>query len=179
MKKLRKHNANGSVRLTARQEQAFQALLAGASVQEAAQRVRIGRTTLYRWLNNETFRAAYHAAQDRTQAWTAARLQSLAAKAIQTLERILDNASILPSVQMEAARIVLEFALLSKHTPSQRPPLGAALSEFALPSLHHEPGFQRGRAAAEHAARHNPFSLSLGTPLDSRAATVETPSPKP
>ena len=92
MKKLHGSELKSAARFTARQEQAIQALLTGANVNEAAKLIQVGRTTLYRWLNDAAFRTAYHTAQERSHIWSVNRLQSLTAKAIQVLERILDDA---------------------------------------------------------------------------------------
>jgi hypothetical protein len=97
--------------LTPRQEEAIAALLACASVQAAAKRVQIGRTTLYRWLKDETFLTAYQEARRQAMAWVPGRLQHLAGKAVHTLERILDDPEAPAPARVSAARTVLEFAL--------------------------------------------------------------------
>jgi hypothetical protein len=149
------HNGNGA--LTTRQEQAIQALLTGASVNEAAKNAHIGRTTLYRWLNDTRFRAAYRAAQERSQAWTVNRLQVLAAKAIQALEHALDDRESPAMVKVEAARVVLELTFL--RTKSSRLPVSFAecKSEVDVAALHLESALPQGRGpAAEHELHKNP-----------------------
>ncbi len=153
MKKLHESELRGAVELTARQEQAIQALLTGASVEAAAKSTHIGRTTLYRWLNNATFRAAYHTARERSQAWTVARLQNLTAKAIQVLERILDDAEVPALAKVEAARAVLGFALAGKEHTNQRGSLGAVKSDLSLTALL-EPTLHEGRVTVLEQAAH-------------------------
>ena len=95
--------------LTPRQEEAIAALLTGASVQAAAKRVEIGRTTLYRWLKDETFLTAYQEARRQTMAWVPGRLQRLVGKAVYTLEHIPDDPEAPAPARVSAARTVLEF----------------------------------------------------------------------
>jgi hypothetical protein len=144
MKKLHGSELKSAARLTARQEQAIQALLTGANVNEVARNVQVGRTKLYRWLNDAAFRTAYHAAQERSHTWTANRLQNLAAKAIQTLERILDDAEAPALVKVEAARAILDFSLAGKEHTHQRDALGTLKSDLSLSALHLEPTLHEG-----------------------------------
>ncbi|HEV8718299.1 MAG TPA: phBC6A51 family helix-turn-helix protein [Candidatus Binatia bacterium] len=145
MKKLHGSELKSAVRLTARQEQAIQALLTGANVNEVARNLQVGRTTLYRWLNDAAFRTAYQAAQERSHTWTVNRLQSLTAKAIQVLERILDDAEAPAVAKVEAARAVLDFALLGKEPSNQRGALGPGKSDLSLSAPHVESILHEGR----------------------------------
>jgi hypothetical protein len=139
MKRLHGNESKGLAELTALQERAIQALLAGASVREAAKNVHVGRTTLYRWLSNSAFRAAYHEARERSRAWTVNRLQNLTAKAIQALEQILDDREAPTVAKIEAARAVLDFALSGKEHANQRGSLGPLKSELNLAALQLDP----------------------------------------
>ena len=108
------HKSNGighdaTAELTPRQEEAIAALLTCASVQEAARRVQIGRTTLYRWLKDEIFLTAYHEARRQAMTWIPGRLQRLAGKAIHTLEHILDDPEAPAPARVSAAKTLLEF----------------------------------------------------------------------
>jgi len=145
MKKLNGSELKSTAKLTARQEQAIQALLTGASIKEAAQHVQVGRTTLYRWLNATAFRNAYQAAQERSHAWTVNRLQHIAAKAIQVLEEILDDVEVPALAKVEAARAVLDFALLGKELSSQRGSHASAKSELNLSTSHLAPTLHEGK----------------------------------
>ena len=100
---------DATAELTPRQEEAIAALLTGASVQAAARSVQIGRTTLYRWLKDETFLTAYQEARRQTMAWVPGRLQRLVGKAVHTLEHILDDPEAPAPARVSAARTVLEF----------------------------------------------------------------------
>jgi transposase len=96
--------------LEVRQMRAIHALLTGVSVDKAAKDAHIGKTTLYRWLKDDTFWAAYQAARKRPQEWARHRLRCLAAKAVQILEQLLEDATLPASTKVEAARIVLSLA---------------------------------------------------------------------
>src|SRR5262245_33915747 len=96
--------------LEVRQIRAIHALLTGVSVDKAAKDAHISKTTLYRWLKDDTFRSAYQAAQQRPQGWARHRLQYLATKAVQILEQVLEDATLSASTKVEAARIVLSLA---------------------------------------------------------------------
>jgi hypothetical protein len=165
MKKLYGNELRSTAKLTARQEQAIQALLTGANVKEAAQYVQVGRTTLYRWLQEPAFRNAYQVAQERSHTWTVNRLQHIAAKAIQVLEQILDDVEVPALAKVEAARAVLDFALGRDHL-SQRGTPAPAKSDLSLNALHLDPSLHEGKVAAvlEHATPHKPSAPSLHGP---------------
>jgi transposase-like protein len=165
MKKLNGSELRSTAKLTARQEQAIQALLTGANVKEAAQYVQVGRTTLYRWLQEPAFCNAYQAAQERSHTWTVNRLQHMAAKAIQVLEQILDDAEVPALAKVEAARAVLDCAL-GKDNVSQRGTQAPAKSELSLSPVYLEPNLHEGKVAAvlEHTTHHKPSAASLHSP---------------
>jgi hypothetical protein len=111
---MQKNNGIGhdaTIALTLRQQEAITALLTCASVQAAAKRVRIGRTTLYRWLKDETFLAAYQEARRQAMAWAPGQLQRLVGKAVHILEHILDDPEAPAPARVNAARTVLEFTM--------------------------------------------------------------------
>ena len=118
------HKINGighdvTVELTPRQEEAIAALLTCANVQEAARKVQIGRTTLYRWLKDETFLAAYKEARHQAMSWVPGRIQRLVGKAVHTLEHILDDPEAPAPARVNAARAVLEFTLPGRGSRSE------------------------------------------------------------
>lgn len=164
MKKLQESELKSTAKLTARQEQAIQALLTGVNVKEVARKVHVGRTTLYRWLNDTAFRTAYHAAQERSHAWAVNRLQHLAAKAIQILEQILDDSEAPAPAKVEAARAVLDFALLGKEHSSQRGSLSTLKSDLSLSALPLEPTLHEGRVTVLEQATHKQPTQPLHGP---------------
>lgn len=107
-----RHKINGighDVDLTPRQEEAIAALLTCANVQQAARRVQIGRTTLYRWLKDETFLTAFQEARRQARTWIPGRLERLLGKAVHTLEHVLDDPEAPAPAKVSAARTILEF----------------------------------------------------------------------
>jgi transposase-like protein len=105
------------------QVRAIQALLTGASVKEAARQVHVGRTTVYRWLQDPAFREAYQAAKASAQASTVPQLRYLAAKALQVLDTLLDDSETPALAKVEAAKAVLDYA-----KRRERPATGQSVS---------------------------------------------------
>jgi hypothetical protein len=78
--------------LSRRQERGLGAILAAPSVEAAAQASGIGVRTLRRWLaEDEGFRAAIRDARRRALEHASARLAATTAKAVSTLEALLDE----------------------------------------------------------------------------------------
>jgi len=73
--------------LSAAQEKAIEALLAGRSVTEAAIVADVNRTTLHRWLNNARFDLALSRSRRELRQAMRARLLALGSKAIDTVEQ--------------------------------------------------------------------------------------------
>lgn len=85
------------------------ALLSNPRIDQAADSAGIGRTTLFRWLQDETFRAAYDEARQRAFGGAVARLQEVSTDAVDTLHRNLRCGK--PMVEVRAATSILELAL--------------------------------------------------------------------
>jgi len=100
--------ARALTELTDSQLLALQALLAGATQAEAAAAARAGERSVRRWLHDPVFRSALH--QARCDAWNTvtARLQRAAAKAVATLEALLEGDH--QYARALAARAILEYA---------------------------------------------------------------------
>ena len=78
--------------LTRPQRAAIERLAAGDSATAAAAAARVGRTTVYRWLQHDpAFRAAYHAWQAEAAASARARLLALADAAVTTVAAAVAN----------------------------------------------------------------------------------------
>jgi hypothetical protein len=92
-------------------EKAILALLTERTIGTAALRCGVNERTLRRWLTEDaTFVADYDAARLATFQAGINRVQLLTAKAVDTLEKLL-TAKKFPSVQLGAARTVMELAL--------------------------------------------------------------------
>ena len=94
--------------LTGQQEQVIGLLLAGKSQKNAAAEAKVAEETVSRWMHGDAlFVATLN--QRRQQLWegNAARLQSLADKAVDTIEDLMDNGET-DAVRLRAALAVLK-----------------------------------------------------------------------
>jgi hypothetical protein len=97
-----------SEKLTRRQEAAIAALLSEATVSAAAEKARVGEVTLYRWLKQPEFVAAYREARREVHEKAVAQLQQSSWAASTTLIRLLASGS--DSVRLRAATVILDQA---------------------------------------------------------------------
>ncbi len=88
------------------QENALNALLASASVTDAAKKCGLSEKTLRRYLDDAEFQKEFRAARRVVFEQNIVRLQSLHAGAVDTLERNLNCEN--PSVEVRAAQIIIE-----------------------------------------------------------------------
>ena len=87
------------------------ALLSERSIGQAAAKAEINERTLRRWLSDDdAFKAEYAAARQATFQAGIGRVQALTARAVDTLEDLLD-AEKYPSVRLGAARTVAEMGV--------------------------------------------------------------------
>ena len=92
-------------------EQAILALLSEKSLGKAAAKSGVNEKTLRRWLaNDEAFKTAYAEARQATFEAGMGRIQALTARAVDTLEDLLD-AKKPPNVRLGAARTVAEMGI--------------------------------------------------------------------
>ena len=96
-------------KLSRKAGEAAVALLACPTVAEAATRVGIPESTLWRWLQRDDFREQYHAARRQTLDVAVLGLQQAASEAVQALRRNLTCG--VPSVEVRAAAVILEQAI--------------------------------------------------------------------
>ncbi len=93
-----------------RQEEAITALLTHRNVEEAARSMDISPSTLYRWLRNPEFQAAYREARVAAFAQAGARLAQAAGTAATTILNILVEPGSSHADQVRAAGLVLKHA---------------------------------------------------------------------
>jgi DNA-binding transcriptional MerR regulator len=91
---------------TANKEKALSALLESATITDAAQKCGLSEKTLRRYLDDADFQTEFRAARRVVFEQNIARLQSLHAGAVDTLERNLTCEN--PSVEVRAAQIIIE-----------------------------------------------------------------------
>lgn len=98
-------------KLNRKKEQAIVALLEEPTVRDAAERVKISPTTLYKWMALPEFEEAYREARHRAMGEAIARLQQASSKAVATLWEVMDDQEATPASRVTAARAVLELGM--------------------------------------------------------------------
>lgn len=96
-------------KLSRNAELAILALLANPTIPKAAKAAGISETTLWRWLQEDDFRAKYKEAQNKVFDGALSSLQGAATDAVDCLRRNLNCKT--PAVQVQAARAILDFSL--------------------------------------------------------------------
>jgi hypothetical protein len=97
-------------KLKPKQEEAIMALLSNRTVEDAARVVKITPRTLYRWLNEPGFDAAYRQARRTAFGQCTARLQQASGAAVSVLLRVLTDPATPAAVKVRAADSVLHHA---------------------------------------------------------------------
>jgi AcrR family transcriptional regulator len=97
--------------LTAKQERAVLALLEHSTMEEAAKAVGVGKTTLWRWLQDKDFHAAYMKARRESVKQSIARLQKYTSEAADTLHEVMTNKSANDFARVGAAKAILDYAI--------------------------------------------------------------------
>lgn len=109
--------------LSPKQEKALASLLALGEVKAAAQDAKCGETTLWRWLKDDTFAAAYRDGRRRLVEASAARLTSDSAAASKVLLKIAEDDKAPASARVAAARAIIENAVKAVETLDLEPRL--------------------------------------------------------
>ena len=97
-------------RLTPVQERAIVALLSHANTRTAAKAVGIDEATLWRWLQDEDFHAAYMTIRRESVSLSIARLQQSTMEAVNTLKAIAKDKQAPASARVMAARSIIEYS---------------------------------------------------------------------
>lgn len=96
--------------LTAAQHRAVVALLTEPTLQEAAKTAGVNRSTIYRWLQESDFQAAYREARRQAMRRATARLQEISSEAVEVLREVMGDKAQQGAARVGAARIVLDYA---------------------------------------------------------------------
>ena len=91
------------------EDRALVALLSESTIEAAAKRADVAESTLLRWLQDPEFKAKHRAARRSIVESAVGRLQAVATKAVDTLERNLSCG--IPAVEVGAAKSVLDQAV--------------------------------------------------------------------
>ena len=105
-----------SEKLNRKQEQAILALLANRSVEDAARACNIPVRTLFRWLKDPEFDAAYRAAKRAAFGQGIARLHHLISAAVSTLGKVMLDAGTPPATKVRAADSILNHTIKAIET---------------------------------------------------------------
>jgi hypothetical protein len=98
-------------KLTRKQESAIAALISEPTVLQAAQRTGVGDTTLWRWMKEPEFQAAYKDARRQVMNTAIGRIQDTCTEAVETLRAIMQDTNASASSRVSAAKSVLEIGL--------------------------------------------------------------------
>src|SRR3974390_3168833 len=97
-------------RLGAKKEAAILALLSQRNVEEAARVAGVTPRTLYRWLQEPDFNAAYRNARRAAFSQSIARLQQMSTAAVSTLGKVMVDSNAPAASRVRAADCVLNHA---------------------------------------------------------------------
>ena len=110
---MERKGTSGMDSLTAKQQRAIESLLREPTIQSAAESAQVGKTTIFRWLAEPEFSAAYK--QQRGQLLESTlTAQAASVDAVTCLREVLNDKSALVTARVSAARAVLEISLKAK-----------------------------------------------------------------
>jgi hypothetical protein len=87
------------------------ALLSEPTIEAAAKTAKVGERTLYTWLKDPAFCAAYREARAEAVSRSVARLQQASGEAVTTLQDVMKDAEAPAPSRVAAAKTVLEIAI--------------------------------------------------------------------
>jgi hypothetical protein len=105
--------ADSKAKFGRKREDAIVALVSQRSIEDAARACNTPARTLYRWLKEPEFDAAYRAARRQAYGQSISRLQQGSAAAATTLLKVMVDATTPPSTRVRAAEAVLSHAAKS------------------------------------------------------------------
>ena len=97
--------------LTPIQERAIIALLSHANIRTAAKAVKVDEATLWRWLQDKDFHAAYMNIRRESVSLAIARLQQASTEAVNTLKAIAKDKEASASARVMAAKAIIEYSI--------------------------------------------------------------------
>jgi len=96
--------------LKLKQEKVIMSLLTEPTYSQAAKKAGVGETTLYRWLDDETFNRAFKNARRKSFSQSISHLQQATALAVETLKDVMEDKESPASSRVTAAKAVIEMA---------------------------------------------------------------------
>ena len=98
-------------KLTPIQERAVVSLLSHATMRTAAKAVGVDEATLWRWLQDKDFHAAYMTARRETVKHAIARLQQISSEAVNILREVMKDKTAKGSERVSAAKAIIEYSM--------------------------------------------------------------------
>jgi hypothetical protein len=102
--------SGASAKLGSKKEGAILALLSQRSIDDAARVAGVGPRTLYRWMKEPAFDAAYRDGKRAAFSQSIARLHQMASAAVTTLGKTMVDPSTPPATRVRAAGSILDHA---------------------------------------------------------------------
>ena len=124
--------------VTPKQEKTIAALMSTATVTDAAKVAGVGERTVYAWLAEPGFDAAYRAARRDAVQQATARLQQMSGRAVVVVAQLMLDTSKPASVRLAAARTVLELAVKAVELDDLQQQLAALAERLAAIESTHE-----------------------------------------
>ncbi len=97
--------------LTPKQELLLVALLATGEAKRAAEQAGVSETSAWRWLQTEAFQTRYRAARRQLVEVAMSQLQADCGAAARVLREVAEDASVLASSRVAAAKTILELSI--------------------------------------------------------------------
>lgn len=95
--------------LTAKQQAGLLALLNSASIEAAAKKIKVDKSTFYRWLKEPAFQVEFKEAKLQIFSDAITSLQKASVKAVNVLVEQFDTSDVPANVKVSAAKIILDF----------------------------------------------------------------------
>ena len=99
-----------SKKMERKKEKVIACLIAQPTITLAAQEAKISQSTMFRWLNDSDFQAAYRKAKREIVNHALTQVQKSVTKAVETLLDVMGN-GVVESAKVSAAKAILELAI--------------------------------------------------------------------
>lgn len=120
--------------LTPKQTRAMLALLEHPTLKDAAAAANVAESTLYRWLQEPAFKAAYMEARREVVKQSIAHLQNATGEAVTCLRDVMKSTTASDAAKVSASRAVLELAIKSVEVEDLAERLAVLEKALAPPS---------------------------------------------
>ncbi len=98
-------------RVQRKQQAVIAALISHRTIEEAAKASNVGKTTLFRWFQDEAFQDSYRKARSEVVRHAIAQAQCSCSEAINVLREIMNSTASPASTRVSAAKTVIETAI--------------------------------------------------------------------